>query len=65
MSDKVVNFFNHVKDKDGEQRGAIKRVLLRPFPHPRELATEDQMVSWFLEGLWLEGYSIVRTGDDE
>jgi hypothetical protein len=65
MSAKVINIFAHMKGERQEVHNAVMRTFERPFDEDknRDSLTKEYMASWFVLGLWMEGYKIVRCDD--
>ena len=67
MTGKVINLFEHIRGDRKEAHAAVMRAIERPLPVPQQGApavSREYFANWFLEGLWLEGFKVVRCPEE-
>lgn len=65
MSNNVVNMLEYLR-KNSDSHAAVARVLARPMAIPADgKLTDDYVANWFIDGLWMEGFQIVKIPDEE
>jgi hypothetical protein len=64
---KIISMLDHLVRGKTAEFEAVKAALARPIPTHRstDKLTADEWASWFIQGLWQQGFQIVPIEEDD
>lgn len=69
MAAQVISLLRHlIQERDHDAYYAVFRAFKRPYPFPTDAdhpPTDEQIVTWFIESLWLEGFRVVKGSEED